>query len=59
MRDLLAFEWRQGFGATLVMLDGPQGGGNSQQSSGYGAGGGPNSGGGLDGEIQFMPEVRL
>lgn len=53
----------QGFDAKLLMLDGPQGGSSqqsdSQQSSGYGAGGGPNSGGDMDDEIPFAPEVRL
>lgn len=47
----------------LVMLDGPQGGGQSsggygeQQGSGYGAGGRPG-GNDFDDEIPFAPEVR-
>lgn len=64
----------QGFGSTLTMLDGPQGGGNGgqqQQSQQGGYGGGYDSGsqgggfgsggrpGGIeDDEIPFAPEVR-
>ena len=61
----------QGFGSTLTMLDGAQGGGQQQQSQqdGYGGGyGGGSQGGGYgsgvrpggieDDEIPFAPEVR-
>lgn len=61
----------QGFGSTLTMLDGPQGGGQQQQGQQGGYGGGYGSGsqggdygsggrpGGIeDDEIPFAPEVR-
>lgn len=52
----------QGYDATLVMLDGkPSHGGSygGQSSSGYGAGGSPNSGGDMEDEIPFAPETRI